>query len=129
MLLAGAVIAQLNKDAAYEISVVGAEQLWPPSEDFPQKVERYFRASLALSMLFFAGLWSVKISFLLFFRRLGHKVNGQKYLWWTVLVVTLAAYVLCVCTKPFKCQVSSFAYIMGEPAYTFLLLCPLTDMV
>ena len=129
MLLTTTVIWDVNKDALYENMAVSAGQLYPPPEDFPQNMERYLHASVAVIIFFYSGLWSVKISFLLFFRRLGQNVKGQRYLWWAVLAVTLATYFCCVGTINYKCQASSFEYLQSEPVYASLPLCPLTDRV
>ena len=90
--------------------VVSGQDHAPPS-DFASKVELYFRSSIGLIILFYSGLWSVKLAFLIFFRRLSENVSGQKALWWCVTIFTIASYFVCIGNIEYKCLVESFAWL------------------
>jgi hypothetical protein len=81
-----------------------------PGEGFVPISDSYSRSMIAFLILFFSALWSIKISFLLFFRRLGQNVRGQKVVWWPVFGFTIATYFACIGTIQYPCFVSSFAY-------------------
>ncbi|KAI4258269.1 MAG: hypothetical protein L6R42_005202 [Xanthoria sp. 1 TBL-2021] len=87
-----------------------------PGEDFAQAAGSYFKATLAIIVLFYSALWSIKISFLLFFRRLGNNVRGQRRIWWPVLGVTVATYFACIGSIQYACLVSSFEYLAANCA-------------
>lgn len=88
----------------------GESSIIPPT--FEADTELFVRGYLALFIFYFSGLWSVKISFLLFFRRLGNKVSGQKPHWWFVLPFTLATYLVAIRTIPFDCLTRPFEEIV-----------------
>lgn len=69
-----------------------------PDADFESIIEPYFKSTAAVIILFYSSLWSIKISFLLFFRRLGMNVKNQKLLWWPVFGITVATYFACIGT-------------------------------
>ena len=106
--LTNAIIWQKNKDALYQELAVTDGLVYSIPHNFPQNTERYLRGSIAVITFFYVSLWSVKVSFLIFFRRLGHNVKGQKYLWWFVLGITVASFLACLGTIEFGCLVSSF---------------------
>lgn len=102
MLLTSAVIWQINKDKMYQGLAMTSGQL-AITPDALHEVTKYLRASTAVMIFFYSCLWSVKISFLIFFRRLGHNVRGQKHLWWFVMAVTLVSYFGSLSLVPYKC--------------------------
>lgn len=111
MFLSSAIIWQLNKNDLYRSLAVSTGHSYPPPIDYPQKTEKYLRASLVVLLFFYSSLWSIKISFLIFFRRLGQKVKGQRHLWWFALAITLFSYFVCIGTTDYKCLVSSFSWL------------------
>lgn len=96
----------------YQFLAVETGQLWPPPENFEADSERYFRDSLAVWVSFYTGLWAIKFSFLLFFKRLGQNVARQQVLWWCVFVFTVAAYVISIVDMPYACLTDSFDRLM-----------------
>ena len=113
MLFINTVLWQSDVDDLYENIAVSAGQLFPPPTELPHNTERYLRRSIVVIVLFYTGLWSVKLSFLIFFKRLGHNVRHQSILWWFVLIVTVASWVTCLGTIEYHCLASSFTYITG----------------
>lgn len=86
--------------------------LWPPPADFITRTERYYIGQLIVLISFYTSLYAVKLSFLLFFNRLGQNVHRQKYIWWPVLLFTLATYFVCIGDIQYKCIVRPFAEIV-----------------
>lgn len=108
--LANAIIWQIYARHMYYVVSVAAG-LEMPGNDFAQLAESYFKSNAAVMILFYSALWSIKISFLLFFKRLGTNVRGQKRIWWPVLGITLATYFACIGIIQYRCDISSFEYI------------------
>jgi hypothetical protein len=79
-------------------------------------VDRILRASLAGILLTYVNLWTVKMSFLAFFFRLGENVRGYKRAWWAVLVFTIAAGIACLGSIPYPCMASTAARTMVQCA-------------
>ncbi|KAK7179540.1 hypothetical protein DPSP01_003627 [Paraphaeosphaeria sporulosa] len=76
-------------------------------------VRRYSYGTNICYMLMYTSLWSVKLSFLLFFYRLGPRlITGIKWHWWSVAVVTMAAYAATFATYPYMCSFGTYEQIM-----------------
>lgn len=88
--------------------------LWPPPTDFIAHTERYYVGQLVVLIFFYTSLYTVKLSFLLFFKRLGHNVYRQKYIWWPVLIFTLATYFVCIGDIQYKCIIRPFTEIAAS---------------
>ena len=56
-------------------------------------------------LLYYTALWSIKLSFLLFFRKLGIDIRRQRIFWYCVLGYTVASYIICLGTIDYKCLV------------------------
>ena len=108
--IANAIIWQIYIRNMYYTMIVAAG-LELPSADFASISESYFKSTVAVIILFYSCLWSIKISFLLFFRRLGKNVKHQKLLWWPVFGFTIATYFACIGTIQYPCLVRSFEYL------------------
>ncbi|KAL8733782.1 MAG: hypothetical protein Q9181_003464 [Wetmoreana brouardii] len=77
VLLINTIIWQERKEALYENIAVSTGQLYPPPADFAYQTESYLRSSNVVIVFFYTGLWSVKLSFLVFFKPLGQNVRNQ----------------------------------------------------
>lgn len=95
----------------YQFHSITDGRHWPPPSSFVDDTEKYFRGTVVVLVFFYTSLWSVKISFLLFFRRLSQNVSGQKVLWWCVLAFTLASYVVCIGDIQYSCLAAPFESI------------------
>jgi hypothetical protein len=105
----------------YYIMNVAAGLQWPGA-GFASTTERWSRASVAFTFFYYSSLWSIKIAFLLFFKRLGTNVMHQKKIWWTIFVFTIATYFVCIGITEYACRVRSFEYIVAncrKPRKTF----------
>ncbi|KAJ4346702.1 uncharacterized protein N0V89_010634 [Didymosphaeria variabile] len=64
-------------------------------------------------MLMYTSLWCVKLSFLLFFYRLGPRlIQGMKWHWWGVAIFTMLAYGATFATYPYMCSFGTYEQIM-----------------
>ncbi|KAI9748346.1 MAG: hypothetical protein M1835_001816, partial [Candelina submexicana] len=81
-LLVNSIVVQVGADGVYESVAVASGQLYPLPADFPRTAEKLARKEIATGIFFYSGLWSVKFSFLVFFKRLGEGVRHQNKVWW-----------------------------------------------
>lgn len=112
LLLATAIIWQFVSSGLYQMLAVESGHLFPLPATFSTDSEKYLRSSVPIIAFFYTGLWSVKLSFLLFFRRLGNKVRGQKLHWWIVTGFTVATWCTCIGSIQYNCLVPSFEKII-----------------
>jgi hypothetical protein len=76
-------------------------------------VRKYMYGANISYMLMYTSLWSVKLSFLLFFYRLGPQlIRGIKWHWWGVTAFTLAAYAATFATYPYMCSFGTYEQVM-----------------
>lgn len=73
----------------------------------------FLKTEVATIFLFYCCLWSIKLSFLIFFRRLGQRVRGQKIWWWFVLALTVVTWATCIGDIQYPCLLNSLEYIMS----------------
>ncbi|KAI8634024.1 hypothetical protein F5Y19DRAFT_197042 [Xylariaceae sp. FL1651] len=82
-------------------SVETSGEIPPPF--FVMHTEQYYTGQLIILVFFYTSLWSVKLSFLMFFNRLGENVAIHRYHWWPVFALTVATYVVCIGAIQYKC--------------------------
>ncbi|MCJ1262604.1 hypothetical protein MMC22_002474 [Lobaria immixta] len=110
-----AVIGQSQLTAMYQQFALSKGTFIPTPAQL--EAERTFlRSNVATVFLYYTVLWTVKLSFLVFFRRLGQKVRGQKIWWWCVTGFTIATWAACIGTIGYKCLLGSLDYIFAECA-------------
>lgn len=63
------------------------------------------KAMLVCKLFFYTSLTSIKLSFLFFFRRLGHNINRLNYLWWSNLIFTLMVWLICLGNTQYHCLI------------------------
>ena len=83
------------------------------STDYIERVNVFLRLQIGTWVLSLTALWLVKFSFLLFFRKLGNHVRRQRILWWAVIGVTSASYVVVISLGAFKCWITADANAPG----------------
>ncbi|KAF1999552.1 hypothetical protein P154DRAFT_381605, partial [Amniculicola lignicola CBS 123094] len=108
MVLASTILWQCLADSMYFINAVARGVQMPPS-DFAERSESFSKASIALMVLFYSALWSIKLSFIFFFRRLYVNMGSWTRFWWITLTITIAAWAVCVGNVDFKCLMSPLA--------------------
>ena len=90
------------------------EQLSPV---YIERVNFFLNSQIGTTVLSFTALWLVKFSFLLFFRKLGNHVRRQRILWWAVVGLTSASYVVCISLGAFKCSITADSNALGIRRY------------
>ena len=110
MMLGTAILWQIEAPTLYEQYAVEAGKS-PPTQGFIERDTAFWRCFVPFNILFYSCLWSIKLSFLLFFRRLGSRVEGHKIWWWCILVITVLTWVACVADIRYKCSLASFEII------------------
>ncbi|KAM4064609.1 hypothetical protein HRG_005022 [Hirsutella rhossiliensis] len=91
----------------------------PPTPDVFDRQRVWLRVSLVVELFFYTSLTAVKLAFLFFFRRLGHNVPGQKYMWWPIFLFTLAIWVASMGNVQYRCLVGPVEDLngyCGEPS-------------
>lgn len=81
--------------------------LAPPKADFPTRVMRELKASFMSNLFFYAALFSVKLALIVFFKRLGNNVRGQKYLWWPAFILSVVCFIVSVGDIGYPCLINS----------------------
>lgn len=113
-MLVTSIIWQIKVPALYEFYAVKAGRR-PFDAAFVETDTDLLRTLASLAILFYSTLWLVKLSFLMFFRRLGSNVQGQRIWWWFILIVTALTWVACIADTPYKCFLNSYmSYIICE---------------
>ena len=109
--LANVILYQVMLPTVYLIikvyEAVPTEGLAAIPEGFPAKLDFFFHAYMASNFAFWCCLWSIKASFLVFFRKLGHNVARQNILWWSALSITLIGFVINFAIWDYKCSVGN----------------------
>lgn len=85
-------------------------------EHFADETSRYYKGSLITLASFYTSLWAVKLSFLLFFKRLTADINFLRIQWWIIFAVTILSYPACFTTVQYRCIVPSLGRFSRECA-------------
>ena len=109
MFLVNIILYQILLPTVYLIikvyRAVPTEGLAAIPEDFPAKLDFFDRAYMVSNFAFWCCLWSIKASFLVFFRKLGYHVARQNVLWWCALSITVIGFVINFAIWDYKCSV------------------------
>lgn len=116
MFFASAIIWQTQRTAMYEIFTLTSGTVIPTSDQLAA-ARTAFRAEFAILFIYFTSLWTVKLSFLVLFQRLGQSVGRQKIWWWCVTGFTVATGATCIGTMDFNCFLRSLEYIWGGKVF------------
>ncbi|PYH79595.1 hypothetical protein BO82DRAFT_385086 [Aspergillus uvarum CBS 121591] len=113
MMLATTVMWQVEGPALYHYSPVFSGKTLPTLEflDAYTHLQGYLVAWL---VLFYSGLWLVKLSFLTFFYTLGTKIRSHRVWWWIVFGITIAWWIICIGIIDYRCTINSTAYTMAH---------------
>lgn len=113
MLLGSAALWQVEVSVLYEHYAVAAGHI-PLSKEFVERDTVLFRCLFAFNILCYTSICLIKLSFLLFFRRLGSRTNSQKVWWWCVLIINALAYITYIANNDYRCNFSSFDFMSGK---------------
>lgn len=100
------------RDMYYIMNVQAGLATYAPDKYLPS-LRNWLNASLIAELFFYTALFSIKMSCLFFFRRLGNKINYFRYIWWGVLFVTVSCYLASVGNVDYKCLVGTIEQITG----------------
>lgn len=103
MNLAYAVVWQENANKLYSVIAVESGQISIPPPQFASYLENELHGQFASHLLWLTAVWSIKLSFLLFFRKLGNHIRRQMILWYCVLGYTVASYFTCLGMADYRC--------------------------
>jgi hypothetical protein len=113
LLLSTAILWTVLMNDLYEMKyVLSGKKL--PGLGFMRSIEQYLHGSMAILIMFYLGLWTVKINFLVFFYRLGAQITYYRVYWWVVTVFTLAAGAVCIGTIQYQCLAVSVEESMAK---------------
>ncbi|KAL2266741.1 hypothetical protein VTJ83DRAFT_6093 [Remersonia thermophila] len=104
---AACVWAQLRLEWVYLVEDVFNKVVPMPKTFLDRDLYMALHGILVQGILGYTGVHAVKLSFLLFFRRLGGGLLEYTIFWWVVAVVTLASYVVCMATIDYPCMTGS----------------------
>jgi hypothetical protein len=112
MLLACVSISQFfANDLLLLNQITTRQRLIPP--DFMEKTGTLYISAGAFFVLYYTLLWSIKLSFLFFFRRMYIQIESWMRYWWAILFITGAAYIASIFCLPWNCMPSSKLNIGG----------------
>ncbi|KAF2754644.1 hypothetical protein EJ05DRAFT_479609 [Pseudovirgaria hyperparasitica] len=116
LLLGSAIIWQLCHDGMFRLILVssGVEPELARAPGFVASAEYFLRGSAVFLIFLYTGLWSIKISFLLFFRQLGLRIRYYQIFWWAITALTIATWTVCIGTIQFECLLKSLVEITGH---------------
>lgn len=112
LLLTSAIIWQTQQTSMYTQFRLSSGNVVPTPEILAAE-RTFLRTEVATIFMFYTCLWSVKISVLIFFRRLGQKVKGHRVWWWCVLALTVATWATCIGDIQYPCLLKSLEYIFS----------------
>jgi hypothetical protein len=110
LLLATAIVWQVIVPDLYEVMEVGAGMRMP-SSNFLNNLIQYSRGQLSVLLMFYTGLWTIKLNFLVFFRKLGGQVTYYRIAWWCVTIFTICAFFTCIGTIQYNCLAGDAQWI------------------
>ena len=83
------------------------------TSDVSKKIRDFNWCAVVLEAMFYACLWNIKLSFLIFIRRLGEKVAGLRLLWWLVTGLVVASFFTCIGVIPYQCLIPPLETLKG----------------
>ncbi len=111
ILIATAILGQLFLDRIFMLMDVSNGLLapWPTFLDDTKALLRAFGAAI---LLWYIGIWLIKLNFLVFFYRLGNQINSYLIFWWIVMVTVVGCGIAEVAMVQFDCLFSDVIHIM-----------------
>ena len=118
MTLANAALWQRAQGPLYMTVGVTSGQITTLPLDFENKFFVYTHTQFASYILYYASLYTTKLSFLLFFYKLGEKVRRQRIIWWSALVFVIVSYSISFGLVDFNCFVGPKSKALGKASNT-----------
>lgn len=111
--LASACVAQLRLDYVYIMEDV-SNGLIPVPPTFMEDMPLALHGMFMHGVLSITGIHAVKLSFLIFFYRLGHRITQYLILWGIVAFVAFASYGISMGLLEYKCVLSSLDVVFFQ---------------
>lgn len=111
--LASACVAQLRLNYVYTMEDV-SNGLIPVPSTFLEDIPLGLHGMFIQGVLSITGIHAVKLSFLIFFYRLGHRITEYLILWCIVAFVALASYGISMGLLEYKCVLSSLDVVFSQ---------------
>lgn len=113
ILLVYAIFLQTRtKDTYIVLNLIAG--LAPPDDDFPNHYYRYLQGLIFTHFAYALCLWSIKLAFLLFFKRLGRDVRYQAVIWWTALVWNIITFIVWTGIVNWRCNTAGIKEALGR---------------
>lgn len=101
-----AIWTAVRKDLYFNLALATGQITTMPADLF-ERLERLLRGNLAAYILSYVSLWSIKISFVVFFRRSGDKLRNQRIAWYAKPGFCLASFAVCIGMVDYRCLTAS----------------------
>ncbi|MCJ1241299.1 hypothetical protein MMC14_009303 [Varicellaria rhodocarpa] len=118
MILVTACLHQIEGTNLYNQYPLVTGKLSPTPEHLAGE-RSLLRAELAEFFLFYTALWCVKLSILVFFRRVfgdRQQIPWLRTWWWAITGFTIASWAACIGTMPYSCLLKPLPYILARCA-------------
>lgn len=113
LLVVMGILYTLINETIFEIDMVGMGEMLPPP-GFEDNVGFFLRAQFAIIVIFWTTLWAVKLSLLMYYKKLFSGLPGhEQRVWWAVTVFAVLSYIGCWITQLLSCTPIS-TYFTGE---------------
>ncbi|CAN8104912.1 unnamed protein product [Discula destructiva] len=83
-----------------------------PGPDFPSQMTAAVRAQGIIIILTLVGIWTIKLNYLFFFRRLTRQMRVYIILWRVVLGIFLVSGAVNLALIPYQCMFGNYIYIL-----------------
>ncbi|QSZ36724.1 hypothetical protein DSL72_006607 [Monilinia vaccinii-corymbosi] len=113
-ILISTVIWHFEAHSLFLSAAIASGQMSPLDDPtYVTDTEHYLRASVAVIILFYTSLMTIKLSFMFFFRRLLSGVHERNLMiqWWSILAAIVVAWLVCIGDIEYRCLVSKFEVI------------------
>ncbi|KAF2464461.1 uncharacterized protein BDR25DRAFT_346681 [Lindgomyces ingoldianus] len=98
----------------YEVQAIGSGDIWPPPDNVITRTKQYFSGQLIVIAFFHAILYFIKMSFMIFFKKLGKDIPTLTVYWYGVFAFTGAAFLVTLGTMDYQCMISAFEDILAK---------------
>ncbi|ORY10362.1 hypothetical protein BCR34DRAFT_602200 [Clohesyomyces aquaticus] len=96
----------------YEVQAIGSGDIWPPPDNVIRRTKQYFSGQLIVIAFFHSILYFIKMSFLLFFKKLGKDIPALTMYWYAVFAFTGGSFLVTLGTMDYQCMISAFEDIL-----------------
>ena len=107
-------------------------EFWAASKEGPPPsvgtLDLYVRSIIAVTLQFWVCIYLIKLSFLLFYRRLFGVSRDFMKAWWAVLAFTAVTFLACFLATLWSCSTPSQLFIVGPYSISTPTHAVLTDM-